>query len=92
MKRSSHHRKTTVNPAHSEGALKLPHDREQLRRRLLQMILQSESQRRSTKGIARPFERAGNVAPDALVNLAVFDPDDFIGQGQASGDTPQRPA
>ena len=84
MKRP-HDRKTTIDPAHAQGESKAPHNREQLRRRLLKMILQNEAQRRSLHTVVRDL-------PEAAAKLAVFDPDDFIGRELAVSPTPQKPA
>ncbi|HTQ37402.1 MAG TPA: hypothetical protein VMJ32_00125 [Pirellulales bacterium] len=92
MKRQPPDRKTAIDPAHADGELKLPHDREQLRRRLLKMILQNEAQRRSVEGRSRLSTRGAKSSLSSTVNLAVFDPEDFIGKEQAANDTPQKPA
>jgi hypothetical protein len=93
MKRSPSNRKTSIDPAHTDGKIKMPHDREQLRRRLLKMILQNEAQRRSIDGRSRASAGvAGKGSPRPAANLAVFDPEDFIGQQQAAYDIPQKPA
>jgi hypothetical protein len=87
-------RKTTIDPPHLDTAKPAPHDKEQLRRRLLRMILANEAQRRSIR-----LSPARTARIDAIVNncsigrpagaalqtvntttLAVFDPDDQIGQ------------
>jgi len=86
-------RKTTIDSAHLDTAHSAPHDKEHLRRRLLKMILANEAQRRSIRlspartaridaivnncSIGRP---AGAALQTANARLAVFDPDDQIGQ------------
>ena len=81
-------RKTTIDLAHATVEGKT-HDRDQLRRRLLKMILQNEAQRRSSElASGRVKTRAGGSAK----NLAVFDPEDFIGKELAGSNTPQKPA
>ena len=87
-------RKTTSDPPHLDTAKPAPHDKDQLRRRLLQMILANEAQRRSIRlspartaridaivnncSIGRPASAA--LQTSNATTLAVFDPDDQIGQ------------
>jgi hypothetical protein len=54
------------------------------------MILQNEAQRRSTEPKNRAKSGFGN-AP-APTNLAVFDPEDFIGKELAAGNNEQQTA
>jgi hypothetical protein len=86
-------RKTTIDGPHLDTAKPAPHDKDQLRRRLLKMILANEAQRRSTRlspartaridaivnncSVGRPANAARETAN---ARLAVFDPDDQIGQ------------
>jgi hypothetical protein len=93
--------KITIDPPHLNTAQPAPHDKDQLRRRLLKMILANEAQRRSaslTPGRSIRLSPARTARIDAIVNncsierpdgakpqtanarLAVFDPDDQIGQ------------
>jgi hypothetical protein len=85
-------RKTTIDPAHAKADRKLPHDRDQLRRRLLKMILQNEAQRRSAELTTGRAQASSAGSVDSASNLAVFDPEDFIGKELAAGNTPQKPA
>jgi hypothetical protein len=80
-------RKTTIDPAHASSEGKT-HDRDQLRNRLLKMILQNEAQRRAT-AIGRTRAGAGKSSAS---NLAVFDPEDLIGKEIAASLIPQKPA
>ncbi|HEY2883141.1 MAG TPA: hypothetical protein VGJ15_11925 [Pirellulales bacterium] len=89
MKRNTE-TKTSIDSAHVPAG-KLPHDREQLRRRLLKMILQNEAQRRGVMLPSRITSGAG--APQgSSADLVVFDPDDRIGQEAAAGSTPPKRA
>jgi hypothetical protein len=84
-------RKTTIDPAHAkiEGRT---HDRDQLRLRLLKMILQNEAQRRANEPVSGRFKAAASAVSLAATNLAVFDPEDLIGKELAAGDHQQKPA
>jgi hypothetical protein len=86
-------RTSAIDSAHPAGEPQPPHHREQLRRRLLKMILQNEAQRRS---LEHPTRRStgstGGGAGDPAADLAVFDPEDFIGKELAASHTPQKPA
>jgi hypothetical protein len=75
---------TTINPAHGQSVAQSPHNRDQLRRKLLKMILQNESQRRGL--ISKPS------TSEAAADLSVFDPDDRIGQELVSASTPNKSA
>jgi hypothetical protein len=90
MKKPSN-RKTTIDPAHASGESKT-HDRDQLRRRLLKMILQNEAQRRSTEPTAGRTRAASSSSSNSAKNLAVFDPEDFIGKELAESNNEQKPA
>ncbi len=83
--------KTTIDPAHVHGGAKPPHDREQLRKRLLQMILKSEAERRASQlpsgRSLKSLRRLGNT-----VDLTVFDPEDKIGRELTSGPPPLKRA
>lgn len=68
---------TTIDSAHGPNVALSPHNREQLRRKLLKMILQNEAQRRGL--VVKHHPPAGSTA-----QLAVFDPDDHIGQELAA--------
>ena len=84
-------RTTTIDSGHAKGANQT-HDRDQLRRRLLKMILQNEAQRRSLEPAGR-LKAGSNKPPATLSNLAVFDPEDFIGKElAASSNDGQKPA
>jgi hypothetical protein len=72
-----------IDPAHADG--RVPHDREQLRRRLLKMILHNEAQRRNV-GPAR------RDSANSRIELAVFDPEDRIGQEMIAASTPNKRA
>jgi hypothetical protein len=85
--KKTNERKTTIDPAHSTSEGKM-HDRDQLRHRLLKMILQNEALRRSTE-LGRSKAAAGMPATS---NLAVFDPEDLIGREIAASLIPQKPA
>jgi hypothetical protein len=69
-----------------------PHNKEQLRKRLLQMIVRSEAERRS---IQTPAETATKPRWRSIhensAKLNVFDPDDLIGR-ESAGESPQRRA
>jgi hypothetical protein len=104
MKLAMNSRKTTIDSAHLDTTRSAPHDKEQLRRRLLKMILANEAQRRSASlgpGRSTRLSPARTARIDAIVEgcatgratgaasvlqtpnaatLAVFDPDDQIGQ------------
>jgi hypothetical protein len=84
-------RKTTIDSAHASGESKT-HDRDQLRRRLLKMILQNEAQRRSTEPAGGRARSASAISPSSAKNLAVFDPEDFIGKELAESNNEQKPA
>jgi hypothetical protein len=85
-------RKTTIDSPHLDTARNGPHDKEQLRRRLLKMILANEAQRRSVRlspartaridAIVNSHLPGGGSTPHApnVTAFAVFDPDDQIGQ------------
>ena len=89
-------RRTTIDPPHLDTAKSGPHDKDQLRRRLLKMILANEAQRRSTRlspgrtaridaivnnaASGRPATSAVTLQTASATTLAVFDPDDQIGQ------------
>jgi hypothetical protein len=90
MKKPSN-RKTTIDPAHASGESKT-HDRDQLRRRLLKMILQNEAQRRATEPAAARAKSGPGGSLASSSNLAVFDPDDFIGKELAASNNEQKPA
>jgi hypothetical protein len=91
MKKTTIHRKTTIDPAHDKPSGKSVHNREQLRRRLLKMILQNEAQRRSTTITAGRMRSSGGSG-HAAAKLSVFDPEDIIGKELAASDLPQKPA
>jgi hypothetical protein len=82
-------RKTTIDPAHSKIEGRMP-DREQLRRRLLKMILQNEAQRRSTETKNRAKPGLGNSS--TINSLSVFDPEDLIGKELAAENNEQQTA
>jgi hypothetical protein len=92
MKRQPPDRKSTIDAGHANGELKSPHNREQLRRRLLKMILQNEAQRRSVEINLRRSTSSAHGSHEATANLVVFDPDDFIGQEQAASESSQKQA
>jgi hypothetical protein len=89
-------RRTTIDPPHLDTATPAPHDKDQLRRRLLKMILANEAQRRSTRlspartaridaivegcSAGRAISAARMLETSNATTLAVFDPDDQIGQ------------
>jgi hypothetical protein len=81
-------RKNTIDLAHATAEGKT-HNRDQLRHRLLKMILQNEAQRRSSELTSG---RAKARASGSAKNLAVFDPEDFIGKELAGSNTQQKPA
>ncbi len=82
-------RKTTIDPAHSKIEGRTP-DRDQLRRRLLKMILQNEAQRRAAETKNRA--KTGLGKSPTTNSLAVFDPEDFIGKELAAGNNEQQTA
>ena len=86
MKKSTD-RKNTIDPAHAKIENRT-HDRDQLRRRLLKMILQNEALRRS----AETKNRARAISGGSFSNLAVFDPEDFIGKELAADNNEQKSA
>jgi hypothetical protein len=92
MKKTPSNRKTTIDAAHAKSDVKQPHDRDQLRRRLLKMILQNESQRRASEIKTGRVKAAPAGALGLTRNLAVFDPEDLIGKELAASNTPQKPA
>lgn len=89
-------RKTMIDPPHLDTAKPAPHDKDQLRRRLLKMILANEAQRRSIRlspartaridaivnncSMGQPAGAARSLQTATTTTLAVFDPDDQIGQ------------
>jgi hypothetical protein len=90
MKKINHERKSVIDPAHPPG-IGSTHDREQLRKRLLQMILKSESERRS---MHTPGGRAAkqNHSAQAKVELSVFDPEDLLSRELLADSSPQKRA
>jgi hypothetical protein len=70
-----------------------PHNRDQLRKRLLQMIVRSETERRSLQttagGAPKPTRR---TLRESNAKLNVFDPDDLIGREASDANFPQRRA
>jgi hypothetical protein len=91
MKKNISDRKPVIDSAHAQGGPQPPHDREQLRKRLLQMILRNESERRSAR-IPSGRSLRSNRATDCAVDLVVFDPEDLIGREFISGPVPKKRA
>jgi hypothetical protein len=77
--------KNTIDSSHAKRVTAPPHDRDQLRRRLLKMILQNEAQRRGLVPKSR-------VTIISSANLAVFDPEDRIGAEAMVGSLSPKPA
>jgi hypothetical protein len=91
MKKDISDRKPVIDSAHAQGGPKPPHDREQLRKRLLQMILRNESERRSAQ-IPSGRTLRSNRSTEFAVDLVVFDPEDLIGRELTSGPAPKKRA
>jgi hypothetical protein len=91
MKKNISDRKPVIDSAHAPGGPKPPHDREQLRKRLLQMILRNESERRSAQ-IPSARSLRSNRATESAVDLVVFDPEDLLGREFTSGLSPKKRA
>jgi hypothetical protein len=68
---------TKIDKTHAKNVAPSPHNREQLRRKLLKMILQNEAQRRGLT--VKP-----HAVAESMAELAVFDPDDRLGQELAA--------
>ena len=64
MKRTDDQRTTKIDSAHAENAANMPHDRNELRRQLLKMILKNEAERR-----AAPLERNGRRSSSLTARL-----------------------
>ena len=77
--------KNTIDSSHTNRIGSPPHDRDQLRRRLLKMILQNEAQRRGLIPKSR-------VTIISSANLAVFDPDGRIAAEELAGSLAPKPA
>jgi hypothetical protein len=81
MKTTKSNRSSVIEGSHGP-AQKPPHDRDQLRKRLLQMILKSEAERR---GIQSPATRQVQSQRAASgIELAVYDPENMIGRERAA--------
>jgi hypothetical protein len=79
MKRSPDERTSKIDPAHVESAGNPPHDKNELRRRLLKMILKSEAARRSRAiGGRPPVIRAPDVSTEIHSDLTIYDPDALL--------------
>ncbi|HEY2759721.1 MAG TPA: hypothetical protein VGI75_03240 [Pirellulales bacterium] len=77
--------KNTIDSPPTNRITSPPHDRDQLRRKLLKMILQNEAQRRGLIPKTR-------VTFIPRPNLAVFDPDNRIGAAALAGSLSSKPA
>jgi hypothetical protein len=93
MKRTDDQRTTKIDSAHADSAANMPHDRSELRRQLLKMILKNEAERRARAvGAQRPkvlkLDRSVETPPD----LAVYDPDALLEKEFAADHGPQKRA
>jgi hypothetical protein len=91
MKRTDDKHTTKIDSAHAD-AHNLPHDRNELRRRLLKMILKSEAERRARAvGARRPKAVARNDRA-TLPDLTVYDPDALLEKEFVADHGPQKRA
>ncbi len=90
MNKSTDELKTMFDSSHALAGAKPMHDREQLRRRLLQMILKSESERRAAQ--LPPTRGSKRLRADAGAKLNVFDPENLMDREIAADATPPKRA
>ena len=93
MNESNHDRKLNIDPGH-DATGPSSHDKDQLRRRLLQMILKSEAERRARDLTSKRSSSRAKPRPtiSTVMRLAVFDPDEQMDANFTTGQTPTKRA
>ncbi len=93
MKRTDDERTTKIDSAHADSAANMPHDRNELRRRLLKMILKNEAERRARAvGAHRPKVLKRDSLTATQPDLTVYDPDALLEKDFAADHGPQKRA
>jgi hypothetical protein len=93
MKRTNDKHTTKIDSAHADSAGNMPHDRNELRRRLLKMILKSEAERRARAvGSRRPMAVKHDGATETQPDLTIYDPDALLEKEFVADHGPQKRA